>query len=95
MTVGQKRKCEDIAEHYGKKHQEAQTISELSELLCVLTRRQSQRGIDWKNNLIDEIADVEIMIQQMIALHKLDSDIVNERINYKLNRQLERMKQEG
>lgn len=95
MTRNQIRKCEDIANHYGKHQQEEQTISELSELLCVLTRRQSQRGIDWKNNLVDEIADVEIMLRQMVFVHGLDADEINERINYKLNRQLDRMKGDG
>ena len=85
-------KCERIAEHYGIDCQEDQTISELSELLHVMTRRPSQRDIDWSNNLVDEMADVMIMIRQMCFLHGIDLDELNERINFKLERQLERMR---
>ena len=92
MTRGQGEKCIRIAEHYGLDCQEGQTISELSELLHVMTRRPSQRGIDWSNCLVDEMADVIIMLRQMCFLHGIDPCEVNERINYKLNRQLERMK---
>ena len=92
MTRMQQIKCEKIAEHYGLDSQESQSISELSELLHVLTRRNSQRGIDWKNDLIDEMADVNVMIQQLCTLHGISHDELNERINFKLNRQLERIK---
>ena len=92
MTRGQAIKCERIAEHYGRDTQEAQAVSELSELLYVLTRRKSQRGIDWKNELIDEMADCKVMIQQLLTLHGIEPDELNERINFKLNRQLERIK---
>ena len=95
MTRGQVSKCRQIATHYGRQTQEAQTISELSELLHVLTRRQSQRGIDWNNNLVDEIADVEIMIQQLMDIHDISADEINERVNFKLNRQIERMSGDG
>ena len=95
MTRGQGSKCRQIATHYGRQTQEAQTISELSELLHVLTRRQSQRGIDWNNNLVDEIADVEIMIQQLMDIHDISADEINERVNFKLNRQIERMSGDG
>ena len=93
MTRGQSVKCEKIATHYGIDCQEDQTISELSELLHVMTRRPSQRGIDWSNNLVDEMADVVIMIRQMCFLHGIDPYEVNERINFKLDRQLERIRQ--
>lgn len=92
MTRGQEVKCERIAEHYGLEMQESQTISELSELLHVLTRRKSQRGIDWKNNLVDEMADCMVMIQQLLTLHGIERDELNERVNYKLNRQIERIR---
>lgn len=92
MTKNQRIRCARIAEHYGMSNQEFQTISELSELLQVLTRRMSQRGIDWDNCLLDELADVTIMIQQMCALHGISAYELNDRVNKKLDRQLERMK---
>ena len=91
MTKNQRIRCTRIAEHYGMSNQEFQTISELSELLQVLTRRMSQRGMDWSNCLLDELADVTIMIQQMCALHGISSYELNERVNFKLDRQIERI----
>ena len=95
MTRGQSRKCGDIAERYGRRNQEKQAISELSELLYVLTRRPDQRKIDWKNDLIDEIADVTIMLEQLRLIYDIENDEINERINFKLNRQRERIKAEN
>lgn len=95
MNNKQIKKCKEIADHYGQKTQEFQTISELSELLQVLTRRQSQRGTDWKEKLIDEIADVYITIQQIIDIHDLNKSDITERIDFKLDRQLERIREEG
>lgn len=95
MNNRQIKKCKEIANHYGQHTQESQTISELSELLQVLTRRQSQRGTDWKEKLIDEIADVQIMIQQIVDIHDLNKSDITERIDFKLDRQLERIREEG
>lgn len=91
MNYSQKIRCEKIAEHYGRKTQERQTVSELSELMYVLTRRPDQRQPDWTNELLDEIADVSIMMQQMMHLYDISGDELNERINYKLKRQIGRM----
>ncbi len=92
MNRTQQTKCRKIAEHYGISSQETQAISELSELLQVLTRRNGQRGADWKSDLIDEMADVNVMIQQLCTLHGISRDELNERITFKLDRQLERIR---
>lgn len=91
VTKNQRIRCARIAEHYGLNTQEIQTVSELSELLHVLTRKMSQRGIDWDNCLLDELADVTIMIQQMCALHGISEYELNDRVNFKIERQLERI----
>lgn len=91
MTRGQKSKCRKIAEHYGRKNQERQAVSELCELMYVLTRRQEQRAVDWKNDLLDEMADCLVMIEQLRALYGISDDEVNDRVNFKLNRQIERI----
>lgn len=95
MTRGQKSKCRRIAEHYGRKNQERQAISELTELQYVLTRRLEQRQADWRNDLLDEMADCLVMIEQLRALYGISDDEVTERVNFKLNRQLERIADGG
>ena len=71
--------------------QEQQAISELTELQFVLTRRPSQRELCWHDQLIDEIADVLIMIQQLQTLHHISDEAISNRIDYKLQRQIDRI----
>lgn len=94
MNRTQKSKCRQIAEKYGVQNQEKQTVSELSELLYVLTRRPNQRHQDWRESLIDEISDVKIMIQQLMTMYDIDPETISEQIDFKLNRQLGRIAKE-
>ena len=99
MNRTQKSKCRQIAEKYGLRSQEQQAVSELTELQYVLTRRPNQRGETWEEehdkswteSLIDEIADVYVMLEQLQALHNISADDVNAVIDYKLERQLGRI----
>lgn len=86
------KKCQKIADHYGPKSQESQTVSELMELGHVLTRRPSQRHPGWKEDLLDEAVDVTIMIQQLRLLYEITDEEFNKTINEKLDRQLQRIK---
>lgn len=95
MNRSQAKKCTQIAEVYGLRAQEQQAISELTELQYVLTRRPSQRELCWHDQLMDEIADVLIMIEQLKALHRIADEAVSGRIDYKLQRQLDRISKEG
>lgn len=94
MNRTQKSKCRQIAEKYGIQNQEKQTVSELSELLYVLTRRPNQRKQDWREKLIDEISDVRIMLQQLMTMYDIDPETISEQIDFKLNRQLGRIEKE-
>lgn len=71
----------EIWEHYGKEAQIKQTIEELSELITALV---------WgnKENITEEIGDVEIMITQLKGGLDINTDSV---IQYKLKRQMRRI----
>lgn len=92
MKKSQVNKCERIADHYGPTTQEKQAVSELMELGYVLTRRPSQRKSDWKEDLLDEMADNTIMIQQLRLLYDISDESFDKKITEKLDRQLERIK---
>lgn len=94
MTRTQKSQCKQIADKYGVINQERQVVSELTELLYVLTRRMDQRGQNWREKLIDEISDVKIMLQQIIYLYDIDPETISEQMDFKLNRQLGRIEKE-
>ncbi|MBO7448955.1 MAG: hypothetical protein J6U54_01185 [Clostridiales bacterium] len=95
MKKDQVKKCDKISKYYGRANQEMQSVSELFELGEVITRRPDQRGSDWKDKLLDEIADVRIMLQQLCLLYDISKEDVEDKIDEKLNRQIERMKNGG
>ena len=84
-------KVKEIAEHYGLKNQLRQLAEECSEL-SVESSHSARHGTTVK--IIEEMADVMIMIKQVIYLAKIDKCDIEECINYKINRQLKRIEEE-
>ena len=75
-----------IAEYYGLDNQLNKTIEECAELIQALVKLES------RENTIEEIADVQIMLKQMLYLLDCEKE-VEKVMEYKINRQLERIKQ--
>lgn len=81
-----------IADHYGLKNQLRQLAEECSEL--AVEANHSARYGSITVRLIEEIADVEIMLDQVRYLAGIqESDVLETRF-YKIERQLKRMRQE-
>ena len=80
-----------IADHYGIKKQLRQLAEECSEL-AVEASHSARKGTTVK--IIEEIADVEIMIEQIIHLAEIDRCDIQDCINFKLDRQMKRMEKE-
>ena len=87
----EKDKLRMIADHYGIKKQLRQLAEECSEL-AVEASHSPRKGTTVK--IIEEIADVQIMIEQIIYLAKIDLCDIEDCINYKLDRQMKRIKEE-
>ena len=87
----EKDKLRMIADHYGIKKQLRQLAEECSEL-AVEASHSARKGTTVK--IIEEMADVEIMIEQIIYLAKIDKCDIEDCINYKLDRQIKRIKEE-
>lgn len=95
-------KIKKIAEHYGYDAQSRQCIEEMAELTQAINKwwrvcgngQNTKKSIaECRYNLVEEIADVWIMLCQLDYL--LDSEIeVSEMITKKLDRQLERIEEE-
>ena len=91
MKSYQVETCKSIANHYGREHQVLIAIEEMSELtkeLCKYFRR-----FDRKKEIVEEVADAQIMLEQLIELFGIEGD-VDKMVDYKLNRQIRRMEQE-
>lgn len=82
-----------ILDHYGIEHQKAKTIEELAELIVALQKNLLSDTDDLSKEVLEEIADVEIMILQLLS-YKGEFSIVYEIIDQKLGRQLDRIKEE-
>ena len=80
-----------IADHYGKKEQLRQLAEECCEL-AVEANHSARKGVTVK--IIEEIADVAIMMEQISYLARIDRKDIDEVIDYKLNRQIERIRKE-
>lgn len=84
--------CNEIAQHYGRDAQLRLAQEECAELIQAINKYYRNGG-DWlsRQGLLDEIADVTIMITQMRLLLGLADADLDEAIERKLNRQLGRM----
>ena len=101
MTTEQK--IQYIAGHYGYEPQSRQLIEELSELIQAVCKHNRAFGgkqlsesmeCPEKDAIIEEMADVTIMmcqLQHILGIGNLDLD---SKIERKLNRQIERIKNE-
>lgn len=92
MKKHQKNVCHSIADHYGMANQLPIAIEEMSELTKEICK--NIRGNDNLNDIIEEVADVQIMVEQLIRMFDIE-DKVSLMNDYKLVRQLKRMEQEG
>ena len=81
----------EIADHYGIDNQLHQLAEECSEL-AVEASHSARKGVTVK--IIEEMADVLLMIEQVIYLANIATEDIDECIKFKIDRQLERIKEE-
>lgn len=105
MNAEQQKKCKRILDHYGAANQRLQLIEECAELIQAINKYNRAIGsittgyypdvIKAENDIGREIADVLIMIEQIsTALFKDDRSFIDEVIECKLNKQLQRIREE-
>ena len=94
MTQEQMRNLNTIVETYGNDAQEDMAIEECSELIKAILkfRRSNAKDSDLRDAVIDEIADVQIMLTQLGIIFNCVAE-VEDRIDFKINRQMGRIKE--
>lgn len=94
MTQEQMRNLNTIVETHGNDAQEDMAIEECSELVKAILkfRRSNAKDSDLRDAVIDEIADVQIMLTQLGIIFNCVEE-VNERIDFKIDRQMGRIKE--
>lgn len=83
-----------IAMHYGMKAQSMQACEECAELIQAVSKLT--RGVNEIRilSLVEEIADVRIMMSQLMQLYGIPETEIATLVERKLERQLERIKGE-
>lgn len=79
-----------IADHYGLRKQLWQTVEEMAELTQVICKTNRYDMDTVRDHLVEEVADVSIMIDQLEYL--LGDNMIAKIREEKIKRQLERIK---
>lgn len=90
-----KERCQKILNYYGVELQITQTSQELSELNIELTKYIVNPKNCHKSNILDELADVYIMLQQMKLTFNISEYEMGKKIDEKLTRQITRIENEN
>ena len=77
-----------IIEHYGENHQRFKAAEELSELQTLILQDANKNGKVPKSRIIEEIADVYVMLSQLKTIYCIDSRDLEPVIEYKVDRTL-------
>lgn len=85
---------QDIVNKYSKEEQVLQTIEEMAELTKELVKNIN-RNKENETEIILEVADVEIMLAQLILIYDIDPEKLQGAIEYKLLRQKERIENDN
>lgn len=92
MTGMQEAAIEQITSHYTYNHQRDVAVEECAEFIQAVCKcKRGKKGAF--ENLKEEVADVLIMAEQMRQY--IGAETVDQIINQKLKRQLDRMIEEG
>lgn len=86
-----------IIKHYGINAQQrklAEEVFELQEAITTLECRKRDIEGDEIDNIAEEIADVAVMIKQFQYYYGIDNEFIVTLMRGKVNRQLERIKNE-
>ena len=80
-----------IAKHYGFQHQAIKTVEKCSKFITTLSKLANGEG-SWAY-VVEEMADVMVMLQQMQYFLNIDSALLHTTMEAKVHRQIERMNQ--
>ena len=85
MTPQQNKIIHRVISVFGKQNQKMQAIEELMELQSAIFEN-IHRNTDNRINIIEEIADVEIMLAQLKEIYEIAPNEIEKVQDYKLNR---------
>ena len=87
-----------ILEHYGEELQRIKACEELAELQVEIFHNSSVDVMDSNDNydkVVSEIADVYIMLEQLVKIYAIQKKDIDNRMTQKLRRTEDRIRAEG
>ena len=94
MTSTNKMRCKSVISHYGTDKQSLKACEELAELIRSISKLRFKLSDENVENLKEEIADVEIMIEQMKHLYNVSDEEIDRIVEQKLDRTFKRIEEE-
>ena len=90
-----------IIEHFGINNQQRKLQEEIFELQEAITTHELKKSVEYeiplteiigtKEHIIEEIADVCVILRQFMEIYNITQDEISERMANKINRTLERI----
>ena len=87
-------RIKEIVYHFGSYGQINKAVEELIELAEVLIKDVNKSELI-RDHLYEELADVEIMLAQIKCIYNIDPEGLNQEIDRKIERTLQRISDEG
>ena len=89
-----KKDITTIAKYFGQHHQHSKAIEEYAEVIHVIARIQTERypykQRELREHLIEELADAEVMREQLMFYHKITDEEIEEVKREKIERTIRR-----
>lgn len=85
-------KAVSIVDMYGVNHQRFKVAEELSELMTLVLQDANMNGKVPTNKIIEEMADVYVVMKQLEVIYQIDDRDIQPVIDYKLDRTIARAK---
>lgn len=85
-----KEKLEKIIKTHGENNQKLKAIEELDELQIAILN-DINKGLNCRNNVIEEIADSLVMIRQLMMIYNIDSEMIVTVMHMKMDREIKRI----
>lgn len=79
-----------IVQYHGAEAQKSKAVEELLELSEVLIKDINKHELN-KDALYEELADVEVMLEQLILIYDIDLEGLQQEVNRKISRTFDRM----
>jgi len=95
FTEAEIKTMQTALEQWGEKSQIGCAVEECAELIVVLQKYANRNKTNMVGEILDEIADVEIMLAQIRLAVGIDDDMLRKKMEFKIERIHRRLSKEG